>query len=153
MGLCADPRFEETAGKVNEDTFRQNYEFLNEYKDSEIKALKKELYKTREPEAKAEMQGVLTKLQQQRSEEQRRDKLREVSRQVKHQEAERVAQGKAPYFPKRRELKELADVTSFASLERKGGAAVDKALKKRRKKITAKDRKWLPPPPKRGATD
>lgn len=138
-----DPRFDATSGSYNEDLFRSNYRFLGEYKEGEIAALKKELASPacREPARRAEVQALLTKLQQQRAEEVQKEHSTSVLRKLKKEESAKVAAGKTPFFMKRSDVKRVVATERFRSLEAKGGAAIEKALKKRRKKLLGKERK------------
>lgn len=138
-----DPRFDSTSGDYKEDLFRSNYKFLGEYKEGEIAALKKELSSPacREPARRAEVQALLTKLQQQRAEEVQKEHSSSVLRKLKKEEAAKVADGKTPFFMKKSDVKRVVATERFRNLEAKGGAAVEKALKKRRKKLLGKELK------------
>lgn len=138
-----DPRFDSTSGDYKEDLFRSNYKFLGEYKEGEIAALKSELASSacRDPARRAEVQALLTKLQQQRAEELQKEHSSAVLRKLKKEEAAKVAAGKTPFFMKKSDVKRVVATERFRNLEAKGGAAVEKALKKRRKKLLGKERK------------
>jgi ribosomal RNA-processing protein 36 len=81
------------------------------------------------------------KLQQQRGEDARRQSTRTALVALKRTEREKVAGGKTPYFPKRRELKELVSIQRFKELEATGDAALSKAMRRRAKKVLGKQRK------------
>jgi ribosomal RNA-processing protein 36 len=119
---------------------------LGEYKDKEIAALKAELKMAKAPSDGTELQTLLTKLQQQRAEELRKAAVRTVVRNQKKNEVDKISEGKRPYFLKKSALRDIAAATRFTELESKGDSAMEKAFKKRRKKLAAKDRKWLPTP-------
>jgi ribosomal RNA-processing protein 36 len=89
----------------------------------------------------------LIRLQNQRREEKSAAAVDEALRRTKKEEFEKVAAGiKKPYFPKKRELKEVALSARFDMLEKEGGKrAVAKAIQRRRIKLQQKDRKHLPP--------
>ena len=87
----------------------------------------------------------VARLQQQRTEDARKAASRAALRAHKREVAERVAAGHKPYFPKRRELKEIAAASRYAALEEHGGAgAVDRALAKRRKKLAGRSKAVMP---------
>lgn len=139
-----DPRFEDTSGKFDQEIFDQAYGFLGEYKDSEIQALKKEVKDLKDPEERKEMLAVLKRLQQQRADEQRAAAVRKVAADTAKESRAHVSAGGKAFYLKKRDLRELAAVERFKTLEARGGNALDKALQKRRKKIASKDRKKLP---------
>lgn len=139
-----DPRFEEKSGKLNEHQFTQNYDFLDTYRDDEIKALQNEIKKVKNIEERTAMKEILTKLLQQRADVTNRRAVQEVLHNQQKARTEAIEQGKNPYYPKQREIRELAAVERFKQLETKGGAALDKAIQKKRKKLASKDRKRLP---------
>lgn len=145
-----DPRFDVTSGAFNEEAFRNAYGFLNEYREEEIRQLRAATAAAAavgDDDERSTAQAALSRLMQQRTEDARKAAAREAVRSHKSIVAERVAQGHKPYFPKRRELKELAAAAQFSKLEAKGGAAaVDRALAKRRKKLAGRSKASLPPP-------
>ena len=167
-----DPRFDGLSGTFNADIFRKSYAFLDEVRDNEIAALKVELAggeasvgvksgkKRRKlaaavpAERRTELQGLLTKLQQQRSEEKVASAVRSSLAAAKKEERAKVAAGlKLPYFPKRREVRQMVATERYKALEARGDAAVAKALKKRRKKLMGKERKAAPFPTRRGVEE
>jgi ribosomal RNA-processing protein 36 len=132
--------------------FRKSYAWLGEVKDNEIAALKAELAggsskaarkaaRGMDPERREGLQALLSQLRQQRTDERVGDAVRAGVAARKAEERAAVAAGKAPYFPKRRELRELAASERFKLLEGRGDGAVAKALLKRRKKLAGKERK------------
>ena len=140
-----DPRFDAAAGDLNTNAFNNSYSFLAGIREGELKALQRELGRCKDPERKRELQGEVTRLQQALSEGARQDGFKEAKRGVFMGAQEAVASGAQPFFPKRRDLKELEAVEKFKSLEAAGGsAAVERALKKRREKMSKKDRTKLP---------
>lgn len=141
-----DPRFDPTSGKFKPDLFNKSYAFLEEYRDQEIANLSKQLKKNKNQEEKEALKQELTQLKMQRGEDKRAKNLAATKRDLKRAERESIASGSNPYFAKRRELKELEIIEKFKELESKGGAsAIEKAIAKRRKKVTSSDRRRLPP--------
>lgn len=149
---AADPRFDDLSGAFDAAVFRKSYAWLGEVKDNEIAALKAELAggsskaarkaaRGMDPERREGLQALLSQLRQQRTDERVGDAVRAGVAARKAEERAAVAAGKAPYFPKRRELRELAASERFKLLEGRGDGAVAKALLKRRKKLAGKERK------------
>lgn len=140
--VVADPRFEESSGRFNEDAFRKSYGFIDEYRSSEISSLKKTLKKTKDDGKRTQLQAQLTRLQQQRAQESRSARIREVRLKHKRKEREAVKAGKQPYHLKAREWRELELRERFKELEGKG--KIDKFLAKKRKSNASKDHRWMP---------
>lgn len=129
----------------NEEHFRSAYAFLDEYREEEARQLRRATREAADAEERETAKAALSRLQQQRTEEARKAASRTALRVHKREVAERVAAGHKPYFPKRRELKEIAAASRFAALEERGGAgAVDRALAKRRKKLAGRSKAAMP---------
>lgn len=125
--------------------FDKAYGFLEGYRDDEIATLKAELKKNvADPEERQQLKDVLQKLQNQRAQQKQKQVLGKVVHQKNKERREAISAGKSAYYPKQRELRELAAVERFKGLEAKGDAALDKALAKKRKRLAGKDRKKLP---------
>lgn len=140
-----DPRFDPASGELKDAGFRHSYAFLDEYREKELRQVKKELGRCKDVDRKKELQGEVTRLQQALSEGARREGIKAAHKEGMKGTQEAVAGGAKPFFPKRRDLKELDAVEQFKALEASGGAAaVEKALKKRREKMSKKDRTKLP---------
>jgi len=60
--ITRDPRFDNVSGHKNEFLSRKSYAFLEEYRDSEIKSLKEQIKKEKNPELKSELELQLTRL-------------------------------------------------------------------------------------------
>ena len=57
-----DPRFEETAGKLNSDLFKKSYAFVDELKKKEKQLIKREVHKTKSAGKKAKLQKLLLQM-------------------------------------------------------------------------------------------
>lgn len=143
--VVRDPRFEASSGAYNDELFKKSYRFLDDKRAEELKALQAEARRTKDPERARELQGELSRRKQAAAESVRLAALKETQRSLKKGAQEAVSGGAKPFFPKQRELRELEAVEHFKALEASGGAAVEKALKKRRVKLSKKDRTKLPP--------
>ena len=87
----------------------------------------------------------LSTLLNQRGERNKSQVVRNAKSSVKRAIAARVSEGGAAYYPKQREIKKMEAEARYDELKKKGGqGAVKKALEKRRKKNSAKDKKLLP---------
>ena len=57
-----DPRFDESAGKLNPDLFKKSYAFVDDLKKGEKQLLEKEVKKTKSAEKKAKLQQLLLQM-------------------------------------------------------------------------------------------
>ncbi|CAG8700541.1 16043_t:CDS:2, partial [Racocetra fulgida] len=99
-----NPRFDDLSGKFNEDLFEKSYNFLNEYKRSEIEEVKKRIDKEKDPEEKQKLQQLLNKLvfeQSRAAHESNLNRKKQLKRERKKKERELVAQGKSPFYIKK----------------------------------------------------
>ncbi|KAG2212337.1 hypothetical protein INT47_001697 [Mucor saturninus] len=136
-----DPRFDKLSGQLNQDLFEKSYDFLNDYKKSEMEMLKESIKKEQDPDAQEHMKGLLMKMVSAERFEQEKKRKQELLRERKKQESELVKQGKTPYFLKKSEKRKLDLIDRYQKMGKK---TVDRILEKRRKRNTTKDRKHLP---------
>lgn len=143
-----DPRFGPLGGgaghtnaALQEKAQRENYAFLEKYRDDEMAALRAEIKKTKNPAAKERLQRSLMSMQSRRQAQQRKDAERAVVEEHRRAEKERVKQGKTPFYLKKSEQKKQLLVDRFAAMKKKD---VDKTIEKKRKKLAAKERRELP---------
>uniref|UniRef100_A0A7S4NJC9 rRNA biogenesis protein RRP36 n=1 Tax=Odontella aurita TaxID=265563 RepID=A0A7S4NJC9_9STRA len=158
-----DPRFESLSGHYDQDMFEKKYSFLKDAQEDEIQRLKARVAawkKTGRSGTKARRKLGLTdgsaSLEEdkeqlsylmQKSSERRKDQVqRAAKRAVKKKIREEVAEGKrGAYYLKRSEQKRLEVEAQFDELQKRGGSsAVDKAIAKKRKKKSSKDKRFLP---------
>lgn len=57
-----DPRFDKLSGQLNQDLFEKSYNFLNDYKKSEMEMLKERIKKEQDPDEQDRMKGLLLKM-------------------------------------------------------------------------------------------
>lgn len=57
-----DPRFDERAGKLNNDMFKKSFSFIEEIKKNEKCLIVKETQKTHDPEKKKDLQRLLQQM-------------------------------------------------------------------------------------------
>ncbi|KAI8637139.1 hypothetical protein BD408DRAFT_425061 [Parasitella parasitica] len=145
-----DPRFDRLSGQLNQDLFEKSYNFLNDYKKSEMEMLKESIKKEQDEEKQEHMKGLLIKMVSSDKQEKERKRKQALLQERKKQEAELVKQGKTPYFLKRSEKRKLDLMDRYEKL---GAKSVDRILEKRRKRNTTKDRKHLPFNKRRSAAE
>ncbi|KAK9775569.1 putative rRNA biogenesis protein RRP36 [Seiridium cardinale] len=141
-----DPRFGPPVGggaeaEHEQDVVRRNYSFLNTYRDSEMSALRTRVKKTKDPFEKQRLERELMSMQSRKQAQERKDAARKVIEEHRKQEKELVKQGKNPFYLKKSEQKKRVLVERFQGMKKR---QVDKAIVRKRKKETAKERKELP---------
>ncbi|KAI1423038.1 hypothetical protein F5Y12DRAFT_759862 [Xylaria sp. FL1777] len=136
-----DPRFSSASGAVDEARARKAYAFLDEYRDSEMAQLKATIKKTKSAEEREELARTLKSMQSRKETQVKRDAERELVAQHRRQEKELVAQGKKPFYLKKSEQKKQLLLDRFAGMKKK---QVDRTIERRRKKLTARERRNMP---------
>ncbi|KAF1831995.1 DUF947-domain-containing protein [Decorospora gaudefroyi] len=137
-----DPRFDNVSGpRPDEHVVGKRYSFLNDYRASEIADLRKTIKKTKSEDEKERLKKQLLSMESQQKTRENKEKLQEIARNHKKQEKELVKQGKKPFFLKKSEQKKMALVDRFQNMKSKQR---DKVIERRRKKVTAKERRNMP---------
>ncbi|KAK6506956.1 rRNA biogenesis protein rrp36 [Arthrobotrys musiformis] len=138
-----DPRFDQIgqSGAVNMDKIAKNYDFLEDYRESEIKSLRQEAAKEKNPIRKQEMENTLKSLESKRDARKRRLEHDKILAEHKKKEREAIKQGKKPFYLKKSEQKKLVLTTQFANMGEKQRSRV---IEKKRKKIASKEKKRMP---------
>jgi len=114
-----DPRFSEKYGRFKEESFNKAYAFLEDYKDSEIKELKAQITKEKDPEQLENLQKGLNIMSERRKTEKRKEEQKKRLQVWSKQEKLKIGQGKSPYFLKKSDAKELELVDKFNELKKK----------------------------------
>jgi ribosomal RNA-processing protein 36 len=97
-----DPRFENIGGpRPDENTVNRRYDFLKDYKASEIAELKKAIKKSRNGDEKEQMRKQLESMESQQKTQQRKDEQQAVVREHKKKEKELIKDGKQPFYLKK----------------------------------------------------
>ncbi|KAL1601621.1 rRNA biogenesis protein rrp36 [Paraconiothyrium brasiliense] len=135
-----DPRFD-TGPQPDDNTLHKRYAFLNDYKQSEMNELRDAIKKTKNEADKEKLKKKLTSMESQLKAQRNKDQQQDVLREHKKKERELVKQGKTPFFLKKSEQKKMALVERFQNMKSKDR---DRAIERRRKKATAKERKNMP---------
>ncbi|EUC44182.1 hypothetical protein COCMIDRAFT_6503 [Bipolaris oryzae ATCC 44560] len=137
-----DPRFDNVSGpRPEEHVVDKRYSFLNDYRASEIAELRSTIKKTKNEEEKERLKKKLLSMESQQKARENKEKLKEVAREHKKKEKELVKEGKKPFFLKKSEQKKIALVDRFQNMKSKQR---DKVIERRRKKVTAKERRNMP---------
>ena len=134
-----DPRFDPMCGEFNDKLFKDNYGFVNQYKVSDLKFLKKQLKEEEDPERKKQIQYLIQRTENQlRQLEQ--DKVKETEKKAEIEERKsQLKAGIKPVYISKSKQKEKDLVKKYEKLKQSGG--LDSYIKKKTKKNVAKDRK------------
>ncbi|CAJ0875570.1 14503_t:CDS:2 [Entrophospora sp. SA101] len=138
-----DPRFDNLSGKFNEGLFEKSYEFIEEYKKSEINEISKRIEKEKDIEEKQKLQQLLDKMKSKLIKEQDHRYKRQLKNERKKKELELVGKGKNPYFLKRAEENKLELIDKYKKINN-NKKKLDNIIEKRRKKNASKEIKHLP---------
>lgn len=136
-----DPRFEALSGPLDETKIKKNYSFLDGYRDDEMKQLKDEIRKTKEPTAKETLKRALLSMESRKKAQQAKDKQQDIIREHRAKEKELIKQGKKPFYLKKTEQKKLALIDKYSSMK---GKRLDRAMERKRKKKAQRDRRHMP---------
>lgn len=146
-----DPRFDPAVlarsggGSTRRTSAAMNkaYAFLDEYRQNELKELKEQLARTKDPEQREQLERQVRSMtdRMRALEDKRRE--REILAAHKRRERQLLREGKKskPWFLKKSDLKREVLIQKYESMGAKERA---KALERRRKKIAAKERKEMP---------
>ncbi|KAJ5628475.1 rRNA biogenesis protein rrp36 [Penicillium lividum] len=148
VAKARDPRFDAAvmgysgSGRYSEGTSKA-YAFLDEYRASELKDLKEQMGRTRNPAQKEALKAQIRSATDRLKADENKKREREVMAEHKKQEKELIRDGKktTPYFLKPSELKKKVLEKKYESMKSKDRA---KAMERRRKKMASKERKDMP---------
>jgi len=137
-----DPRFSDISGVMKEKHFYNNYAFLDDYQEDEIKKLEKAAKKSkgvdRTSHLKEELRARVQSLQERKSAKAVQARLDALWA----EEKAKVANGKKAFFLKKSARKEVAMEVKFDELKQAG--KLKSYMTKRRTKNSKKDHKWVP---------
>ena len=136
-----DPRFEPTSGPHDELRAKQNYSFLDGYRDSEISELKAGIKQTKDAAAKEKLRRALLSMESRKQTQRKKHQEQEILKAHRAKEKDLIKQGKKPFYLKKGEQKKLALVQRFEGMK---GKQVEKAIERRRKKRVQRERKSMP---------
>lgn len=136
-----DPRFEALSGPLDTNKLSNNYAFLNDYRASEIAALKAEIRKTIDPVVKADLKKQLLSMESREKARAAKEAEQGILREHRKREKEAVGKGKKPFYLKKGEQKKLALVKRFEGM---GEKKAERVIERRRKKKAGKEKRSMP---------
>ncbi|KAF2243418.1 DUF947-domain-containing protein [Trematosphaeria pertusa] len=137
-----DPRFDNVSGpRPDENILKKRYDFLNDYRASEMGELRDAIKKTKNEADKEKLKKKLMSMESQQKTREAKEKQLDILQEHKKKEKELVKQGKKPFYLKKSEQKQIALVDRFQNMKAKQR---DKVIERRRKKMTAKERRNMP---------
>jgi ribosomal RNA-processing protein 36 len=140
-----DPRFDPTvrsqSGRI--EASQGAYAFLDDYRAAELKEMKEKLAKTKDPRQKEALKRDIRSATDRLRTIENRRREKEVLAEHKKREKGLIREGKKsnPYFLKKSDLKKQVLLKKYESM---GSRQRVKALERRQKKLTAKERKEMP---------
>ncbi|OLL27160.1 rRNA biogenesis protein RRP36 [Neolecta irregularis DAH-3] len=137
-----DPRFDSSSAQVEDNRHTKNYAFLQEYQKTEIEMIRKQIKQTKIPEERDRLQNTLRSMESRQKAREDKNRAEEILREQKAKERELVKNGKKPFFLKKSDQKMLILQDKFNYLQ--GTSALEKALERRRKKNSSKEKRRLP---------
>ncbi|PYI23248.1 pre-rRNA processing protein [Aspergillus violaceofuscus CBS 115571] len=142
-----DPRFDPTVtsqgGRGNTQGVKDAYAFLDEYRADELKELKAQYAKMKNPAQKEALKREIRSTQDRLRAMENRKRERDILADHKKKEKQLIREGKksTPYYMKKSELKKQVLLQKYENMNSKDRT---KALERRRKKTAAKERKEMP---------
>ncbi|XP_053659754.1 ribosomal RNA processing protein 36 homolog [Anopheles marshallii] len=136
-----DPRFDPRQGYFSGRQFRNNYSFINDLRSSELMKLKKKLEGATDQEETEGLKFLIQRTENQIREYAKQKALDKNKLHEKQQARLAVQEGKRPFYERKSTKQARALVEQYDKLKDDGSLA--KHIDKRRKKVSAKDRKKL----------
>lgn len=142
-----DPRFDPTVVGKNTHmptgSSEKAYAFLNEYRAKELKDLKEQMAKTKDPFQKENLKKQVRSATDRMRESENRKREQKILAEHKKKEKELIREGKKsnPYYLKKSDLKKEVIKRKYNEMNSRDRA---KALERRRKKVASKEIKEMP---------
>jgi ribosomal RNA-processing protein 36 len=136
-----DPRFEATAGIIDQSKVRKAYSFLDDYREDEMKELKTAVKEAKDEYSKEKLKRALLSMESRKKAQIRKDKEQEILDKHRKEEKEAVKQGKKPFYLKKAEQKKRMLFDQYGELK---GKQLDRVIERRRKKVEGKEKKRMP---------
>lgn len=143
-----DPRFDALAprntpggGGAGGHSSEQAYGFLREYQQAEVAELKEAARKTKDADEREKLRRAAGRIENRLQARAAQERTREVVRRHRRAERERIAEGKTPFFLKKKEIRERALVDKFAGMKPKDR---ERLMERRQKKEGQKEKKRMP---------
>ncbi|KHN94637.1 pre-rRNA processing protein [Metarhizium album ARSEF 1941] len=138
-----DPRFDPAVsriGKLDEAKARRAYAFLDAYRDSEMADLRAQIKQTRDDGARETLKRRLASMESKKKARAAKDEQDRLLAEHRRKEKELVAQGKAPFYLKRSEQKKQLLLSRYDKMSE---GQVDRAIERKRKKVSGREKKEL----------
>ncbi|XP_034833956.1 ribosomal RNA processing protein 36 homolog [Maniola hyperantus] len=130
-----DPRFDPLCGTFDKKEFAENYNFLASVRINDIRAIKRELKQTTDPEKEQSLRRLIQRL----NEQQKAIKTQKLEREKRHMQKNEVEaefrEGKQPYFKHKSEVRVESLVKQYEELKKQGTGRLQRHLKRRQQKI------------------
>lgn len=140
--LVRDPRFDTAVnGTFDEQHFRKNYGFLDEYREDEMKMLKAEIKKTRDMDEKEKIKMKLKSMMSQKETQAGKDKTMNVLKEHRKKEREMVKNGKKAYYLKPSEVKRKVLEEQYSKLSER---QLESVIERKQKRKAQKEKKNMP---------
>ncbi|GAU90285.1 hypothetical protein RvY_02723 [Ramazzottius varieornatus] len=136
-----DPRFDEKCGTISKAAER-DYKFVGDIRQRELDSIRKEYKKEQDPDRKARMNDLLTRLENQERSRTQKKKKEEKQAERNVLQKEHVAKGKKPFYLKKSDRSILEMVSKFQELKKTG--KLQQYVEKRRKRNARADARNLP---------
>ncbi|XP_065088300.1 ribosomal RNA processing protein 36 homolog [Ochlerotatus camptorhynchus] len=136
-----DPRFDAKQGYFSGRKFREQYGFLNDLRTDELKTLKKQVEETEDPDETERLKFAVRRTENQILEFNKQKVQDKKRKEEKLQTRKAIDEGKRPFYEKNSTKKARELVEKYDKLTEEG--KIGKHIDKRKRKITAKDRKKL----------
>lgn len=135
-----DPRFSLVDDRpTDKTTTKQRYQFLETYREDEMRLLKESIKKAKDPDAKAELEKTLKRLVSRQRAVRDNERREQVIGEFKRKEREAVKSGKKPFYLKASEQQTMVLKNKFDEI--KDTKNIDTYMEKRRKRRSQKDKK------------
>eukprot|EP00347_Sterkiella_histriomuscorum_P011724 403371354 len=118
-----DPRFDARSGNLNEGLFKESYAFIKEVQDERFKKLGEALRKAKKEGDKDKAQKLRDMIGDEKSYKNKgkqKQQEKEVIKEAKKANRERVEKGLEPVYLKKRDIKEMKVKQKFEKLDKEG---------------------------------
>uniref|UniRef100_A0A336KD26 rRNA biogenesis protein RRP36 n=1 Tax=Culicoides sonorensis TaxID=179676 RepID=A0A336KD26_CULSO len=139
--VVRDPRFDRHCGEYDAASFRENFDFVFQMKQDEVKELKKQLKVCKDPEEKQKLRFVIQRAENQVREHLKQQKLHQKRAQEKEEAIKAINEGKRPFYMKKSEKRMTDLVEKYVDLKNSG--KLKKHIEKRRKDAASQSKKKI----------
>jgi ribosomal RNA-processing protein 36 len=137
-----DPRFDPLTGPLVQTDIDKKYSFLNDYRTTEITALRTAIKNPKISEHEQEaLKRQLLSMQSKQKAKAKEDAERKVLSEHRKKEKDMIKQGKQPFYLKKSEQKKQALVERFSGMKAKER---ERVIERRRKKLSSREKRNMP---------